>query len=552
MYSYPSGIKGARLTEILLQRRRTQIRLAQRAYRLRKETTITSLKQQTATLTSIINDMHAAFFEFSNKVTAAESNAGLATELAETQRIFVQLKERALAIGEEDAIDSPEKNVKAESEASPGSHTSDGQSPSKKLKRCSLDDLPTISTAAERGVPSVWGYEMIYEGSDNSSTQDKTDVQMAASDDENQPTADFWTELSNSMQMDIDLQTPRALGNPMQTQGVLALSNFPSQSDPGVGIRSPSSFAWQESSFARQLQRATLEAGVRLIQRRFLAPERFNKKFQMCLPFGDSDHILSKIKATLLRDQSEPLDWTDHPMRHLGGAGTHYTRRGESGDNSPANAPMPATGALGPSELAELMNSANESNNDGRTLNIAGFEGEWFDAKDVEGYLEQKGIHFEPGSCFAVMDSASILTNGGKPSPTGPSLDSLDYFSMTQGVSNRISRQSSRKDERNTQTQLLPWDAISMGALGPPTSILMGTDDMPSGVSQEGFAATDKVLIDVQKLVRGEIEYTLAPFGTTLMAAAELVKYATCIGRSPGYRRRDVDKAFKVAVSLVG
>ena len=45
------------------QRRRTQIRLAQRAYRLRKETTISSLRTRVAELETAIDGMQSTFME---------------------------------------------------------------------------------------------------------------------------------------------------------------------------------------------------------------------------------------------------------------------------------------------------------------------------------------------------------------------------------------------------------------------------------------------------------------------------------------------------------
>ncbi|KAF8458105.1 hypothetical protein BGX38DRAFT_1265392 [Terfezia claveryi] len=56
------------------ERRRTQIRLAQRAYRLRKETTIASLRSRVAELETAIEGMQDAFTELHHTTTAIAGN----------------------------------------------------------------------------------------------------------------------------------------------------------------------------------------------------------------------------------------------------------------------------------------------------------------------------------------------------------------------------------------------------------------------------------------------------------------------------------------------
>jgi hypothetical protein len=80
------------------QRRRTQIRLAQRAYRQRKETTISSLKQQSSQLHSIIEQMNKTFLHFNDSVLKSgllQLNSGLARELKHTTETFTSLAKAA-------------------------------------------------------------------------------------------------------------------------------------------------------------------------------------------------------------------------------------------------------------------------------------------------------------------------------------------------------------------------------------------------------------------------------------------------------------------------
>jgi hypothetical protein len=80
------------------QRRRTQIRLAQRAYRQRKETTISSLKQQGSQLHSIIEQMNKTFLRFNDAVLKSgllQLNTGLARELKHATETFTSLAKTA-------------------------------------------------------------------------------------------------------------------------------------------------------------------------------------------------------------------------------------------------------------------------------------------------------------------------------------------------------------------------------------------------------------------------------------------------------------------------
>lgn len=61
------------------------------------------------------------------------------------------------------------------------------------------------------------------------------------------------------------------------------------------------------------------------------------------------------------------------------------------------------------------------------TVEIAGFEGEWFDTQDVQGYLEEKGIYIDPGASFAEAEmiewpsaSGSVSTASSVANPLTP------------------------------------------------------------------------------------------------------------------------------------
>ena len=95
----------------LIQRRRTQIRLAQRAYRQRKETTISGLNGRVASLEKTIEDMHKTFLEFNDRAIAAGIQKGapaLAGQLRSTAERLNELAKNSTedSEGEEDENDT--------------------------------------------------------------------------------------------------------------------------------------------------------------------------------------------------------------------------------------------------------------------------------------------------------------------------------------------------------------------------------------------------------------------------------------------------------------
>lgn len=82
----------------MYQRRRTQIRLAQRAYRQRKETTIASLKSQSTQLHSIIEQMNKAFLKLNESTVKSgllQLNPSLAQEFKLVTETFASLTKTA-------------------------------------------------------------------------------------------------------------------------------------------------------------------------------------------------------------------------------------------------------------------------------------------------------------------------------------------------------------------------------------------------------------------------------------------------------------------------
>lgn len=282
-----------------------------------------------------------------------------------------------------------------------------------------------------------------------------------------------------------------------------------------VALKPPYSFCGNETSFSRRLHRATLEKGIHLIQNQMIAPDIFRRKFQMCLPYGSVTHMTQKIISILARPVDDSLEWEDHPVTHLGGAGTHYAKQFAGKDKSGYS-----VSNFGLQALVDVMNATEEFDTSGRPLDITGFEGEWFDAEDVEGYLEQKGIRIEPGQRFTDL---TLEVKPQKPIRySQPNLimdravktgHDLDFFDFDAGLrESSISNALPKSSSQYCQTaQMFDRDS---GDMLPPNPCLS---------SREFVDKKQSITINVEKFV------------------LELVKRATCIGRTPGYRQRDID-----------
>ncbi|KAF2493797.1 hypothetical protein BU16DRAFT_422582, partial [Lophium mytilinum] len=84
--------------ETAADRRRTQIRLAQRAYRQRKETTISSLKRQVTELQNAVEEMNRSFVQFNDSAISSgvlSLRPELGRDLKSTMETFIKIARAA-------------------------------------------------------------------------------------------------------------------------------------------------------------------------------------------------------------------------------------------------------------------------------------------------------------------------------------------------------------------------------------------------------------------------------------------------------------------------
>lgn len=181
-------------------------------------------------------------------------------------------------------------------------------------------------------------------------------------------------------------------------------SSYPSAASLITKTLSPNyTYSYEEVTFARRLLRATLEAGFLLLCSSDVRPEILDYVFKLSLPYLTLEEIRSRFKIILSRGITEDLDWYATPFLHLGGAGTHYQRRDAQGIPIPMKNTWTVR-QIGPLDqrMIRVQSVADGRTQDLEGIDLGGFEGEWFDSYDVQGYLEEQWhCRVDPRSSFA-------------------------------------------------------------------------------------------------------------------------------------------------------
>ena len=447
-----------------LQRRRTQIRLAQRAYRQRKETAISTLGNRVQALQTVIHEMDDLFQRYNSLVAQSgilELNAAVAGELRSVSENFAKLARLA------DCDDTPDAES---SQAQPGTDpTVEPNNSPVAATSSSVDAKPQLDSRSPPRVHVGWGYPAHTSQSPEplASATAKLPgysagpsalalVKTHASE------APFGFHV-NDMPF-IDGMSAFAANSPFMYKQPSKFTPPPSRmSSPALqlvdsGLMStrtlplPGANPFAESTFARRLTRAAVEASLRLLDSGDASPSYLNRLFKLCLPFTSMDGLRSKLLRTLRDGSKECLeDWTA-PYIHVGGAGTHYPQRDESGIIIPRPNSWTVK-SIGPQRRVLFQSVYDPTDHRELEIDMTGLEGEWYDANDVQGYLEmEKGLQLDPQGSFGQIfvddgtDYAQLTATSGLNDPNSPSV---------------LSARASRRHNSAVQTQ----------PLTPPTSI---------------------------------------------------------------------------------
>ncbi|TLD30769.1 hypothetical protein PspLS_01778 [Pyricularia sp. CBS 133598] len=374
--------------ETAAERRRTQIRLAQRAYRNRKETTISSLEQQVRNLVDTNEEMSNAFAALQ--------------EFAASRGLFEQVPE----LGAQ--LQSAADKFKALSQKSKPRHHDDGSRERSRSRSSSPDAV--FATPQQ---PASRKDECPYGGADvvrETTTQHglATPLPYRSSPDSYSPSMQQRQQLVAAPSNPVD-----ASGFEIITQPTYENASFPilitdndlssmighNPSPLGTAPSPPRTYSPAENTFGRRLQRFALECGLRLISMPNPPPLPLVRVFGFCLPFESPDMIHDRLQLSLQRHDNESLNFWEYPFYNLGGSGTHFQPMPGAlvGNQGTVDLMRNSVGGgfpIGPPTMT--IAESREKVDRKQRIMVPGFEGDFYDAEEVEIYLRKKGVHILP------------------------------------------------------------------------------------------------------------------------------------------------------------
>lgn len=452
-----------------LQRRRTQIRLAQRAYRLRKENTINQLKEHVTSLQETIEEMSKAFLAFNDNAMNSgilQVRPELARQLKATTERFINLTKTA-SKSSDDEHEGSDADSHDESQISRQPQQNFRKSNvSNELRSSSPEDVPRQQEVLPLG------YVQIMDDSSDALTPGMPDAAML---DLSMPsmTNDLLPTTNGNYGIDSLLQAAGVPYDKLQPRDfnsqVFSVESLelPSAADPtnlsdlrnlSVNQEIPPAYTYsfQETRFAKRLHRATLERGFHLLSTAHLRPAAFSHVFRLSLLYNTRDALLARFKYKLSLPPDAPLEYYNTPFIHLGGAGLHYSKR------KIANSFVIKPGPMMPGmrQAKALLESAEKAGEGYEIeLDLREYEGEWYDANDVEGFLEEKGVKIERMGSFAeaqIVDYGT-LRNGGV-AARSPASNSNNPFSPPS-----LSDASGTNMAGSPKTPLLSETSLELG-----------------------------------------------------------------------------------------
>ncbi|KAL2255503.1 hypothetical protein VTK26DRAFT_3226 [Humicola hyalothermophila] len=363
--------------ETAADRRRTQIRLAQRAYRNRKENTIQTLEKQVRQLKHVNEEMSNAFLQLHDFAVAS----GLLDKMPQFARCLRGTTEKFLTLAR-DGIDDDDRNAR-----DPGA-SSGGHAPANGERNQDIDS-GQLSGAGH----SLAGLTAMGE------LGRQAEVAVDSPSNLIQPaTAPYH-----------DLTYPTHAGTNFSFQSGPELDqlsdiHFPS---PWPLIPAPASYCAMETTFGRRLHRYALERGLILLDMPGVSQDNINRVFGFCLLVETIDGIKRRLHRMLGHGTRENLNYWLFPFFHLGGAGTHIDpstttaegkRFGNQGTIDVDKPRVTAGFATGPFSADITSVRDQDLDEDMRMKTVPGFEGEYLDCDETEMYLYQRGVVIPPGA----------------------------------------------------------------------------------------------------------------------------------------------------------
>ena len=405
--------------ETAADRRRTQIRLAQRAYRHRKETTISALKQKVNDLQTTIGHMNKTFLTLHDNMVDAgilNSHYSLGRQLQSATEEFVTLSKIASPDSDEEEEAALAASIKDEGNDSPQAVD---KSNNNQKGSAQQDRKSSLKKAARK--PITRPNPGLSDQSPNDAEADVEDVHVLSKNDDALlvlSETGWATDTSNIHGLNDVLSFNATIPEMILYDDPTEKLVIETPLKPAYHPQGSYTYSFQETTFARRLHRMCLERAFRNLTNPNIEPDYIKRTFRFTFSFSNRKRMLQRFQEMLKRKAGESLENWNAPFFHIGGAGTHFPRRDEEGNPIyPPNMISPAK-AFGPQPYVEVETPRMEASMQEMLDNI-GFGGTWFDSHDVEQYLRTKGIYLDGQSSFievdptvlAMIKSSTISTN---------------------------------------------------------------------------------------------------------------------------------------------
>ncbi|KAK1574735.1 BZIP family transcription factor [Colletotrichum navitas] len=564
--------------ETAKDRRRTQIRLAQRAYRNRKETAIQSLEKKVDELRKTNEEMSKEFmrlYDFAVSKGMHESTPEFGRQLQATTEKFVALARRSSEELENDGdLPTSQDNDVDAQEASPT------------IGNAGLSDTSGSQDVAVKPAEMMYGGFIVSHGEDTAHSTPRSQTLTAmhttswATDSQPQapqstaPQAPLGYEIVTEPTTDnASFPFGMSFDDSLDQAGSPNLSGQPISETLFSIISPPSSYAYQERTFGRRLQRSTLEKAYFLVCMPDPPPALMSRAFGFCLLFEPKERIKERLANCLrVKERESMFNWK-FPFWNLGGGGTwfdemdetDYSRAGKlrgpvgnQGTAEPHRHKVDSMFGLGP------WDARTEETRDLRVdheaaklhMSVPGFEGDFYDADEVEWVLQRRGILIPPAADFvtAEIDPADFSTDtaaGGQVFGTG-SQSSVDdiigglrhaeksplahfargYVGMNLKPTRASDIHNGAHSVARTEEALPALEDIDPSIDPSLGGDAFGLGEKPvNGVSNTG-SRQRLVTINVGVLVQ------------------EIALRSVCLGRTPGVRPKDVNVAFWASLAV--
>ncbi|KAI0907366.1 hypothetical protein F4823DRAFT_564843 [Ustulina deusta] len=542
------------------ERRKEQIRLAQRAYRNRKETAITDLEAKVAGLEASNQELNATFrsllMEYVDKHAINAQIPELGRRLQQFQAVLNQRCSEAAGHRSDEATSDAKLSVDS---AVPDQSQLESQTVGDRP-----EPQPAALPATQQPQQLLGGIIVTHEPEPPSIIQDSGHP----SDDPLEDASYTFVRMPNLENASFGFNLG-FLDNPMQSQW--SLPNWESLPVFDSG-------AFLERTLGRRIHRRTTEKAAVLLAMKNPPSEAILRVFGFVRNYASLDDIRQRVKNTLSRSADEDMNAYAQPFHHIGGSGTHFAGDAKTVSFT-GGAPFPNSGfGMGPFNEKTTAVRDDLLDNLQRT-NLPGWQGEWFDSYDIEKYLAQKSINLpQGGDGYVEIPPGDFYDNPLEDQPSTTKNDSLQgSISRKVGAGFNVS-----PDVRGEGMPMHSSRQLTMARNAPyppPTSSIEGMLSIPAPVDLWRLGSMGPDYLAISQSMSGNMSSLLAYHNTTSLGFSDsshllysspttpmnmassqprnkkvwfsvdkfienLGSKCTCVGRGPAFRKKDVVAAF--------